>query len=138
MKLLLTFLLINAPVWAESKPNQGDGTYEKIQKCIEQVQNLCKEDKDKNCPQKKWPELPADCKEYSDTAAYMNPDNIASGNIPGPMGDCLKQIHKLCTFDNKLALKDLEKAGKKYQACVEKSVSKLTGECKKLMNMTGQ
>ena len=108
--------------------------YDKIQECIKQVQKICENDQDKDCPQKKWRELPSDCKKYSDAAAYMNPDNIISGNLPGPMGDCLKQMQKLCTFDNALAEKDLDKAAKKYQTCVEAATSKLKGECKKLLN----
>ena len=118
----------------EQNPLNPKDEYNKIQKCIEQVQNLCANTQDKNCPQQKWKELPSNCQQYSDAAVYMNPDNIASGNLPGPMGDCLKQIQKFCTFDNKLATKNIDKAAKKYQTCVEKAAPKLKGECKKLLN----
>ena len=130
MNILLTILLMSNSAWSDVSQTEE---YGKIQKCVKQIHKICEGDQDKDCPKKKWSQLPANCKEYSDAALYMNPDNITTGNIPGPMGDCFRQIHKLCQFDNELALKNLEKAGKKYQTCVEKSVSKLTGECKKLL-----
>ena len=135
--IILFYLGFADSVHAEKEKSQLDQVeeYNKIQKCIKKVQNICQDSQDKNCPQKKWGQLPAKCQQYSDAAIYMNPDNIASGNIPGPMGGCLKQMEKMCKFDNKLAEKNLTKAAKKYQSCVENAAPKLKGECKKLLNI---
>ena len=133
------FIALTNSIYAQKKPSeqpQPNPTeeYNKIQKCVQQATNLCANDPDKNCPQKKWNQLPPNCKQYSDAAVYMNPDNIISGNVPGPMGDCLKQMQKLCAFDNALARKNMDKAAKKYKTCVENAAPKLKGECKKLLN----
>ena len=110
-----------------------------LDNCIKRIEQLCPKGKSStNCTQVKWKRLPSNCQQYSGLATSFGTKGSVSRSFDGPSLDCFNQIQKLCTLDEKLALRNFNQAATQYQNCLDKSISKLKGKCKTLLSTGGQ
>ncbi len=91
-------------------------------RCFEEFQKKCHENEDRqDCLQRISSRLSPECRDaFSDKLNDSDQQMVQT---------CMPDINLHCKFDEDLALKDVNKAIKDYQQCIEKNTSKFSKNC---------